>query len=385
MVLASGLAVTLALPAGAQVTYDEVERAREEVRSVTASLEEQVALYDATLIAQGELDLRIEQLLVDVAARERDLRLARLVVRERVADMYMTAGSSQAFGAGAEIDRAPARIAYLDTVAEADRVAVTRLEVALKDYQRQADLLDELAAEQAVLAAQAEDLVEEIYADLEEANAAYQEVKTAWDIQEAERIRREEEERRRREYELWLSTSTTTTVAPPTTTTAPGGGGGGATTTTAAAGGTTTTTAPPPPPPPPSNPGVRVCPVDGAVTFRDSWGEPRPGGRTHTGVDMMAATGTPLVAIESGVIWSPNWHYAGGIGLYIKGDSGDMFYYAHMNGYAPGIEGGVRVTAGQLVGYVGATGNAATPHLHLGYLPGGAYYDNPYPIVAAIC
>jgi murein DD-endopeptidase MepM/ murein hydrolase activator NlpD len=100
---------------------------------------------------------------------------------------------------------------------------------------------------------------------------------------------------------------------------------------------------------------------------------------------MMAATGTPLVAIESGVIWSPNWHYAGGIGLYIKGDSGDMFYYAHMNGYAPGIEGGVRVTAGQLVGYVGATGNAATPHLHLGYLPGGAYYDNPYPIVAAIC
>ena len=128
-----------------------------------------------------------------------------------------------------------------------------------------------------------------------------------------------------------------------------------------------------------------VCPVDGAVTFRDSWGEPRPGGRTHTGTDMMAATGTPLVAIENGYIWYMSWHYAGGNGLYIQGDSGDRWYYAHLDGYAPGISTGVSVSAGQVVGYVGSTGNASVPHLHIGYLPGGAYYANPYPIMAEVC
>lgn len=121
------------------------------------------------------------------------------------------------------------------------------------------------------------------------------------------------------------------------------------------------------------------------MTFRDSWGEPRSGGRTHTGVDMMAATGTPLVAIESGRIYSPNWHYAGGLGLYIRGDSGDTWYYAHLDGYASGIVDGVRVNAGQLVGWVGTTGNASVPHLHLGQIQGGVTYINPYPAVAAIC
>ena len=128
-----------------------------------------------------------------------------------------------------------------------------------------------------------------------------------------------------------------------------------------------------------------MCPVDGAVTFRDSWGEPRDGGRTHKGVDMMAARGTPLVAIEDGYIWYMSWHYAGGNGLYIQGDSGDRWYYAHLDAYASGLQIGLRVSAGQVVGYNGDTGNASIPHLHLGYLPGGASYANPYPLVAAIC
>ena len=100
---------------------------------------------------------------------------------------------------------------------------------------------------------------------------------------------------------------------------------------------------------------------------------------------MTAAKGTPLVAIEDGYIWYMSYHYAGGKGLYIQGNSGDRWYYAHMDAYAPGIKTGVKVTAGQLVGYVGDTGNARNPHLHIAYLPGGAYYANPYPIIAQIC
>jgi len=363
--------------ASAQVTPADVEEAREQVRRATAELEDEVAAYEAAVVRQIELEDRIDTLTGDLAARERELALARIAVRARIADMYMTAGiESSRATLVMEIEHAPALVAYLETVAEADRDAVNRLEVARRDYLRQQALLEETLATQEDTTQEMESLVGSIYSRLEEANAEYQAVKGEWDRQEAERIRREEEERLRREREAFLATSTTTTV--PTTPTTQGGGGGG---------GTTPTTAPPVtvPPPPPSPPGTMVCPVDGAATFRDSWGEPRPGGRGHTGVDMMAAIGTPLVAIESGVIWSPNWHYAGGIGLYIKGDSGDMWYYAHMDGYAPGIEGGTRVVAGQLVGYVGNTGNASVPHLHLGWLVGGSSYTNPYPVVAGIC
>ena len=128
-----------------------------------------------------------------------------------------------------------------------------------------------------------------------------------------------------------------------------------------------------------------MCPVAGPNTFRDSWGEPRSGGRTHKGTDIVAAQGVPLVAIESGTIWSPNWHYLGGIGLYLRGDTGDVYYYAHLSAYGPGISDGVRVGAGQVVGYVGTSGNAATPHLHLGYQPGGGPLTNPYQLMVKLC
>ena len=85
------------------------------------------------------------------------------------------------------------------------------------------------------------------------------------------------------------------------------------------------------------------------------------------------------------MISNPNWHYAGGIGLTVIGDSGDSWYYAHLNGYAAGIQAGTRVAAGQLIGYVGETGNAASPHLHLAHILSGGQYVNPYPVVAALC
>jgi murein DD-endopeptidase MepM/ murein hydrolase activator NlpD len=100
---------------------------------------------------------------------------------------------------------------------------------------------------------------------------------------------------------------------------------------------------------------------------------------------MMSPIGTPLVAIENGVLQNLNWHYAGGIGLTVMGDSGDSWYYAHLDGYAPGIQAGMRVAAGQLIGYVGETGNAAGPHLHLAHILPSGQYVNPYPVVASLC
>lgn len=381
--------VFLTLPAGADVSAADVEEARARLREVNTLLGDQVAAYDAAVVREVELRDRLDGLVVDLSTRERELAVARRAAKDRVAEMYMHAGSHEgnAILGVDQFSQVPARKAYLDSVAQTDREVVVRLDAARLDFERQQALLEETLAEQETLRAEMESLLGGIYAELDEANAEYQVVKAEWDRQEAER-----------RYQEWLATSTTTTVAPPTTrpattTTTSGGGGtttttgggatstteGGPTTTTQPA--TTTTTLPPPPP----QPGVVVCPVDGAVTFRDSWGEPRPGGRTHTGVDMMASTGTPLVAIEDGYIWYMSWHYAGGNGLYIQGNSGDRWYYAHLQGYASGISTGTRVSAGQVVGYVGSTGNASVPHLHLGWLPGGAYYENPYPVVAAVC
>ena len=369
------LLVLSVLPAAADVTLQEVEAAREDLRAVSARLETRLAEYEALVVEESALRGQLDLLVIDLTARERDLVLARIEARGRIADMYMSAAIETPADLLAVDDLAqvPARFAYLASVAETDRAVVNRLTRARRDFVTQQEAVNEAISYQERLVEDMDLALAEIYSELEIANAGYQEIKAVWDAQEAERIRREEEERRYRE---WLATSTT---APVTTrgggnTTTTRGGGGGTTTTVA----TTTTTLP-------SRPGVRVCPVDGATTFRNSWGEDRPGGRGHAGTDMMAASGTPLVAIEDGVIWSPNWHYAGGNGLYINGDSGDRWYYAHMKGYASGIADGVRVAAGQRVGFVGQTGNAASPHLHLGYLPGGSYYENPYPIVAAIC
>lgn len=354
----------------ADVTIQDVEEARRRLRQVAAELEDEVAAYDAAVAEQVRLEERLERLILDLSARERELTLARRQARERAAAMYMAAGAGRS-GALVGIDdfgAFPTRFVYLESVTQTDTDVVNRLEVARREFEQLNALVDEAIVHQESVITRQEEAVAVIYGRLEEANAQYQAVKTEWD--------RQEEERRLRE---WLATSTTTTT---TTTTQPQSA-----TTTTAAGGTTVTTAPPPtpPPPPPSPPGTLVCPVDGATTFRDSWGEPRSGGRGHTGVDMMAAPGTPLVAIEGGTIYSPGWHYAGGLGLYILGGSGDTWYYAHLSAYVDGLSGGMRVEAGQRVGYVGSTGNAAVPHLHLGWQPGGGAYSNPYPVVAEIC
>lgn len=359
----------LAPLARAEVTAAQVEEARQKLREVSARLQDEVGRYEAALLEESQLRDRVERVRLDLTGRERELALARTAARARVADLYMAAGSGEGsrFMAGGD-EEGPARLAYLDSVALTDRELVNRLEQARRDYVGQQELLIETLTAQKAVSAELEVMVDGIYSELAAADAEYRTVKQQWDAQEAERLRREEEERQR---QLWLSTSTTTD---PTATTSPGGPSP-----------TTPTTLPPTPPPPPAPPGTMACPVDGASAFRDSWGEARPGGRGHTGVDMMSPTGTPLVAIENGTIENMSWHYAGGIGLYVHGESGDTWYYCHLSAYAAGISEGSRVAAGQLIGYVGETGNAAGPHLHLAHiLPSGQYVD-PYPVVAGLC
>jgi murein DD-endopeptidase MepM/ murein hydrolase activator NlpD len=303
--------------------------------------------------------------------------------------MYMSAGvdnGTTALVSDEEMGQFPARYVYLASVSQTDLNVVNRLEAARRDFQQQKGIVDEAIDDQEGLRQEMDRLLEVIYTELEVANDGYQEIRAAYDKQEEERILRE-----------FLATSTTTTVPPPTTipvsappptttTTVGSTATTVASTATTAAGGTTTTSATTTVPPPPPPTASRVCPVDGAVTFRDSWGEPRGGGRTHKGTDMMAARWTPLVAIEAGYIYQVSWHSSGGLGIYVKGVSGAMWYYAHSQAAAEGIRAGTPVVPGQLIGYVGSSGNASTPHLHFGYQPNANWiYANPYPIVNGLC
>jgi murein DD-endopeptidase MepM/ murein hydrolase activator NlpD len=129
------------------------------------------------------------------------------------------------------------------------------------------------------------------------------------------------------------------------------------------------------------------CPVAGPISFSDDFGAPRSGGRRHQGNDLFAQAGTPTVAIESGVIdrASPVERGLGGITIWLRGDSGTRFYYAHHRSNAVGV--GARVQAGQIVGYVGNTGNARTTasHLHFEIHPDGGVAVSPYRTVSSLC
>lgn len=123
-----------------------------------------------------------------------------------------------------------------------------------------------------------------------------------------------------------------------------------------------------------------ICPVLGGSAYGNTWGAPRSGGRRHQGVDMLAPTGTPLQAVVSGFAEQKN-NALGGITISLRGDNGNRYYYAHLVGYE-GVAG--RVEQGQVIGYVGDTGNArGTPHLHFEIRPGGGVPVNPYPSVRA--
>ncbi len=133
--------------------------------------------------------------------------------------------------------------------------------------------------------------------------------------------------------------------------------------------------------------GIYACIFDHAFRFRDTWGAPRSGGRSHRGTDVFAPMNHPTYAFTSGVVERHSHSPLGGIGLYLRGDDGNVYYYAHLNSIEPAGAVGNRVTAGELIARNGSTGNASpsAPHVHFELHPGGGSAVNPYPWLAAAC
>lgn len=127
----------------------------------------------------------------------------------------------------------------------------------------------------------------------------------------------------------------------------------------------------------------RACPVDAPRSYIDDFGYPRSGGRSHQGNDIFAPHGTPIRAPFAGTARESS-NSLGGLSVHVYAGNGDFVYNAHLSRYA-GVNG--QVQAGELIGYVGNTGNAVgtPPHNHFEYHPGGGAAVSPYVYLNAVC
>lgn len=139
-----------------------------------------------------------------------------------------------------------------------------------------------------------------------------------------------------------------------------------------------------------------VVPVEGVDirSLRSNWGEARGGGtRAHQALDIMAPAGAPVVAADDGVVEKLYFSKGGGgVTLYQRAATSNlMLYYAHLRAYAVGVAEGQRVRAGQIIGYVGDSGNAGAGNYHLHFAvarigAGERWWQgtpiDPYPLLA---
>lgn len=367
------MVLALAIPAWADVSKDDVEQARQRLDRAQAEATELAGRLEEAYQRQIGLEDQISQLTGGLTRTQARLVQARADVEQLAVQMYIGASSSISLGAilGTTSEEAPVGLEYARRVTGVEDTAIIDLKVAEAEFERQSSLLDRARADQVAVTTELADLSRQAEAKLTSAQADYETLKQQRAAEEAER--------RRLAAIAAISTTTTTTV-----------------TTTAPMGDSTETTPPPPsttaPPdtePPAPPPDVdQACPVAGPVSFVDTWGAPRSGGRHHEGVDMMAARGTPVAAIYDGTISRVGTGSAlGGNTIWLRSNAGDSFYYAHLDHFAEVTRVGASVPAGTIIGFVGSTGNAsaAYPHLHFEYHPGGGSAVNPYPLARSVC
>jgi peptidoglycan LD-endopeptidase LytH len=333
-----GLAVLALLLAGVPaLRAAPLDDARRRERALKAELQGATAELQA---AEGALARASDQLAYDrgrLAAADRQQRGARAALAGQAAAMYRSGGLAIA---DALLDRDPAqvpgRVEMATVLATRHAQLIEDAEVAGDAYRSVLGRVTSGYQRAKALRDQARAAVGRLETGLEEARAL-----------EA-RLARLEQRRR----------AAAKVAATPTPTPPPSGGAGGGS--------------------------GHACILERPYTYVDSWGAPRSGGRTHQGTDVMAPHGARVFAFASGVVSRESTSANGGIQLYLQGDNGVEYFYAHLSGYA--VSTGTRVRAGQLIAYNGQTGNAryTAPHVHFEvHLSGGP--ANPYPYLKPVC
>jgi len=132
---------------------------------------------------------------------------------------------------------------------------------------------------------------------------------------------------------------------------------------------------------------ISVFPVQGFCSYENTWHAPRGTDRLHLGVDIIAKEGNLLYAVADGTItklYTVGKDKLAGNGVRLTMADGTYFFYGHMQRLADGITIGSKVKAGQVIGYVGKTGDTNTPHLHIEVHPLGGEAIDPTPVMAAV-
>lgn len=348
--LSTFLALSAVLPTvvlgGTHARGQSVEALRERMAAIqddldatTARIEELRTDQDNLTQRMRELDRRIEEIEADNSALQ-----GRVVDRARSLYMGGSAGMFETLLSASDLAELSAELEYATRISDNDTLLFVR-------YSRLASELRVVraeAAERAEELANVEESLDEQTADLQERFA------DAQDDYEALKKRLAAEAAREAQSE-------TTAAAP-----------AGAAPAVAAA-------------PAPNLPrGSMTCPVDGPNSFIDSWGYPRSGGRTHEGTDIMAASGTPVVAITDGTITYAGYGPSAGYWIILTGNDGNAYWYLHNT---QNLVTGGSVRVGEQIATVGNTGNASggAPHVHFEYHPGGGGPVNPYSMLAGLC
>jgi murein DD-endopeptidase MepM/ murein hydrolase activator NlpD len=367
LVVAQGFVVTAAASAD---TKGDLARARAQVTAIEKQANALAQRYEDAYAESARIDDRLRATQTAIANGQQRADNLREVVRQRAVLGYV-GGSTQAiplsFG-DSPLD-AQRRIEFLSIANEPTARAIdnlrvadedltfqrTRLEKARRDQGRVVNTLHGASIALEAKLSEAQHLERDIEARFKRELAAQRRAAAAAVARRAAALRRAAQQRAAASHAEAAHADASST--------------------------TNGNTSPAPVIPPPTA-GI-ICPIRGPVSFVDSWGAPRPGGRHHEGVDLMSPFGTPNVAVISGNI-TERYGNRQGNGIFLYGDDGNTYYYFHLQSYAGPPR---HVSQGEVIGYVGDTGDAkgGPSHTHFEYHPGGGGPVDPYPLVRSVC